>query len=171
MSFLAGGRLAGKEGAFFFQESKQAVNRIVEKTTTNTKNVASPASSSASLGEHEFKADVLPEVLRHSLPSKIFRRPSDPSSLSTGSKWVLPIDPNASSVSPHALNPLRAYLSLPQVTFGPKRWELPSQEHSFLASTANELRRDRYTPHVNPEKLKAAAEGLQQSRICNLYLA
>ncbi|KAJ0053684.1 hypothetical protein Pint_01982 [Pistacia integerrima] len=140
MSFLAGGRLAGKEGAFFFQESKQAVNRIVEKTTTNTKNVASPASSSPSLGEQEFKADVLPEVLRHCLPSKIFGRPSDPSSLSTGSKWVLPIDPNASSVSPDALNPLRAYLSLPQVTFGPKR----------------------YTPHVNPEKLEAAAEGLHQ---------
>lgn len=123
MSFLAGGRLAGKEGAYFFQESKQAVNRIVEKTATNTKNVTSPAS----LGDQEHKADVLPEVLRHSLPSKIFGRPSDPSSLSTGSKWFLPTDPNASSVSPDALNPLRAYVSLPQVTFGPKRFNFAYQ--------------------------------------------
>lgn len=43
------------------------------------------------------------------------------------------------------------------------RWELPNQEHSVLASTANELRRDKYTP-INPEKLKAAAEGLQYGR-------
>lgn len=62
-------------------------------------------------------------------------------------------------MSPDVLNPLRAYVSLPQVTFGPKRWELPSEEHSVLASTANEMRKDRYTT-INPDKLKAAAEGL-----------
>lgn len=156
MSFLAG-RLAGKEGAFFFQESKHAVNRLAEKSATTVKN--HPPSSSAI--EHESQADVLPEVLRHSLPSKIFGKPYEPSSLSTSSKWALPSDHSNSSstVSPDVLNPLRAYVSLPRVTFGPKRWELPSEEHSVLASTANEMRKDRYTT-INPDKLKAAAEGL-----------
>ncbi|MBA0590211.1 uncharacterized protein LOC105803462 [Gossypium raimondii] len=154
MSFLAG-RLAGKEGAFFFQESKQAVNRLVEKTPKNL------PSNPPSLGQ-QTQADVLPEVLKHSLPSKIFRQPSDASSLSRSSKWALhPHPTNASSSSPDALNPLRAYVSLPQVTFGPKRWELPTTEHSTMASTANELRKDKYTP-LNPEKLKAAAEGLKR---------
>uniref|UniRef100_A0A6N2MCK4 Uncharacterized protein n=1 Tax=Salix viminalis TaxID=40686 RepID=A0A6N2MCK4_SALVM len=157
MSFLAG-RLAGKEGAFFFQESKHAVNRLAEKSTTTVKNL--PPSSSSTI-EHESQADVLPEVLRHSLPGKIFGKPSEPSSLSTSSKWALRSDHpiSNSTVSPDVLNPLRAYVSLPQVTFGPKRWELPSEEHSVLASTANELRKDRYTT-MNPDKLKTAAEGL-----------
>ncbi|MBA0730939.1 hypothetical protein Golax_022782, partial [Gossypium laxum] len=107
MSFLAG-RLAGKEGAFFFQESKQAVNRLVEKTPKNL------PSNPPSLGQ-QTQADVLPEVLKHSLPSKIFRQPSDASSLSRSSKWALHTHPtNASSSSPDALNPLRAYVSLPQ---------------------------------------------------------
>lgn len=44
------------------------------------------------------------------------------------------------------------------------RWELPELNSGFSASTANELRRDRLPPTVNSEKLKAAAEGLQQSR-------
>ncbi|KAJ6343371.1 hypothetical protein OIU76_005169 [Salix suchowensis] len=160
MSFLAG-RLAGKEGAFFFQESKHAVNRLAEKSTTTVKNL--PPSSSSTI-EHESQADVLPEVLRHSLPGKIFGKPSEPSSLSTSSKWALRSDHpiSNSTVSPDVLNPLRAYVSLPQVTFGPKRWELPSEEHSVLASTANEMRKDRYTT-MNPEKLKTAAEGLTYS--------
>ncbi|KAJ9170044.1 hypothetical protein P3X46_018180 [Hevea brasiliensis] len=157
MSFLAG-RLAGKEAAYFFQESKHAVNRLAEKSIPTSKNLPSSPLSS----EHESQADVLPEVLRHSLPSYIYGKPSDSSSLSTASKWALHSHVSkASTVSPDALNPLRAYLSLPQVTFGPKRWELPSQENSVLASTANEMRKDRYTP-INPEKLKAAAEGLTQ---------
>ncbi|KAH9793365.1 hypothetical protein KPL71_004495 [Citrus sinensis] len=169
MSFLAG-RLAGKEGAYFFQESKQAVNRLVEKTPTKTNANVQLQALTSPVAKHEAPADVLPEVLRHSLPSKIFGRPSDPSSLSRSSKWALHGDPNKwSSVSPDALNPLRAYVSLPQVTFGPKRWELPNQEHSILASTANELRKDKYTG-VNPEKLKAAAEGLQHGRFLILFL-
>ncbi|KAF8391592.1 hypothetical protein HHK36_023898 [Tetracentron sinense] len=175
MSFLAG-RLAGAEGAYFLQESKHAVGRLLQKKKLPSSPSASP--SKASLMEDESQADVLPEVLRHSLPSKIFEQPSD-SSFSIASKWVLPSDPNkASSVSPDVMNPLRSYLSLPQVTFGPKSlnlvfvvilgnrvagsmWDLPNQEHSVLASTANDLRLDKYT-YVNPEKLKAAAEGLSQ---------
>ncbi|KAJ1438641.1 hypothetical protein SESBI_02905 [Sesbania bispinosa] len=40
------------------------------------------------------------------------------------------------------------------------QWELPQATNTVLASTANELRQDRSIGHVNPEKLKAAAEGL-----------
>ncbi|KAJ4831728.1 hypothetical protein Tsubulata_042523, partial [Turnera subulata] len=159
MSFLAG-RLAGKEGAYFYQETKHAVNRLAEKSTTNTISKAAPVSAAAI----DSQADVLPEVLRHSLPSKIFGKPPDSSSLSTSSKWTLRSDPNSlgsgsAAASPDVLNPLRGYVSLPQVTFGPKRWQMPSQEHEVLASTANDMRKDKYAP-LNPEKLKAAAEGL-----------
>ncbi|KAF3966877.1 hypothetical protein ACB098_06G091300 [Castanea mollissima] len=161
MSFLAG-RLAGKEGAYFFQETKQAVGRLAQKNSTQKpSSLSGPSSSSCS--QEEAKADVLPEVLRHSLPAKIYYQPlnSSSSSIST-SKWVLQSDPNnASSLSAKALNPLRDYLSMPQVTFGPKRWELPQLGHSVSASTANELRQDRHV-HINPEKLKAAAEGFAQ---------
>ncbi|KAF5948477.1 hypothetical protein HYC85_014434 [Camellia sinensis] len=59
-----------------------------------------------------------------------------------------------------ALNPLRAYSSLPQVTFGPKRLKLPNTDNSVSASTANELRHDRNP--VNAEKLKAAPVGLSR---------
>ena len=121
MSFLAG-RLAGKEGAYFFQETKQAVGRLAQKNSTQKPSSLSGPSSS----QEEAKADVLPEVLRHSLPAKIYYQPlnSSSSSIST-SKWVLQSDPNnASSLSAKALNPLRDYLSMPQVTFGPKRSSL-----------------------------------------------
>lgn len=156
MSFLAG-RLAGKEGAFFFEESKHAVTRLAQKINKPTPPKSAPAN------QQSASPDVLPEILKHSLPSKIFYSPaSSDSSLSHASKWVLPTDPNkTSSVSPDALNPLRAYVSLPQVTFGPKRWQLPDSENSVQASTANDLRRDKYTP-LNPEKLKAAAMGMSQ---------
>ncbi|KAA8524731.1 hypothetical protein F0562_011154 [Nyssa sinensis] len=159
MSFLPG-RLAGTEGAYFLQESKQAVSRLVQKNKTKLPSSSSPSNDS-SLIENEAQADILPEVLRHSLPPKIFQPLSD-SSLSTASKWVLYTDPKKiSSVSQDALNPLRAYLSLPQVTFGPRRWQLPNVENSVVASTANELRCDKYTL-VNSEKLKGAALGLSQ---------
>ena len=115
-------RLAGKEAAYFFEESKHAVSRLVEKnpktlTTTNPNSLSSSVES----------ADILPEVLRHSLPAKVFRQEFSDSSfpLSNSSKWAIR-SPNSnthgSSVSPDVLNPLRGYLSLPQVTFGPKRW-------------------------------------------------
>ncbi|KAI3412701.1 uncharacterized protein J3R85_017045 [Psidium guajava] len=161
MSFLAA-RLAGKEGAYFFEESKHAVNRLAQKIQPLNKNAAANGGNSIS---PEAEADVLPEVLRHSLPSRIYSQRSDPasssSSLSKASKWALRWDPESggSAVSSDALNPLRAHLAMPQVTFGPNRWKLPPAGSSVLASTANELRQDRYT-HANPEKLKAAADGL-----------
>ncbi|XP_042519843.1 uncharacterized protein LOC122093554 [Macadamia integrifolia] len=162
MSFLAG-RLASTEGSYFLQESKNATGRLAQKIKQNNKLPSSSSNSSSLIVGEEAQADVLPEVLRHSLPLKLFEQPSSSeSSLYTASKWALRADPSkASSVSADALNPLRAYVSLPQVTFGPKRWELPNTEHSNLASTANRLRHDGYT-HVSPEKLKAAAEGLSR---------
>lgn len=45
-----------------------------------------------------------------------------------------------------------------------RRWQLPESENSVSASTANELRQDRHTIPINPENLKAAAEGLTHSR-------
>ncbi|GFQ07229.1 hypothetical protein PHJA_002867000 [Phtheirospermum japonicum] len=65
------GRLASTEGSYFLQESKQAVTRLARTQKNNRKlaenNELSPNSSSSS-----SPADVLPEVLRHSLPPKIF---------------------------------------------------------------------------------------------------
>lgn len=159
MSFLAG-RLAGKEAAYFFQESKQAVGKLAQKNPIPKTN-SSNNNNNLNFHEEHDHADVLPEVLRHHLPSKVFRNDEATTSSFFASKWVLPSDPKfRSSVSPDVLNPLRAYLSLPQVTFGPKRWQLPEATNTVSASTANELRQDRYATHVNPEKLKAAGEGL-----------
>ncbi|PNY16117.1 hypothetical protein L195_g012827 [Trifolium pratense] len=208
MSFLAG-RLAGKEAAYFFQESKQAVTKLAQKNNHNHNH--NPISKPNATDERQHlqdHADVLPEVLKHSLPSKLFRDETVDATSSSFSKWVLPSDLKLrSSVSPDALNPLRGYVSLPQVTFGPKRsrlsrkgrtildifslagllvpvellpscyvsctnknhtkekvmkswWEMPEAAHGVSASTANELRQDRFAVHVNPEKLKAASEGL-----------
>ncbi|CAO2819585.1 unnamed protein product [Amaranthus hypochondriacus] len=155
MSFLAG-RLAGKEAAYFLEESKQAVARLVEK---NPKLKTPPTNSESPNGT----ADILPEILRHSLPAKILRseKPCD-SSLSTDAKWAVRNSDNvSSSVSPDVLNPLRGFLSLPQVTLGPKRWQLPTAESSITASTANDLRLHQQ-PEINPEKIRAAAEGFAQ---------
>ncbi|KAK9060421.1 hypothetical protein SSX86_021125 [Deinandra increscens subsp. villosa] len=162
MSFIVGRLAAGKEGAYFLQESKHAVGRLVEKTNKNT---AAAANRPPADTIHEIPddgADILPEILKHNLPSRIFHPPSA-STLSTGSKWLIQSDEanRVSSVSRDAINPLRAYVSLPQVTFGPKRWQFPNTESSFSASTANELRNDKYTP-IDAEKLKAAAVGLSQ---------
>ncbi|KAM7277224.1 hypothetical protein ACFE04_019090 [Oxalis oulophora] len=164
MSILAG-RSAGKEAAYFFNETKQALvkHRLANKSTTPPPH---PPSSTAD------QADILPEIMRHSLPPKLFASSSPSSSSSsssqsssttllTASKWALPTNPKPTTVSSDKLNPLRAYVSLPQVTFGPKRWQLPNEEGSVVASTANDLRNDRYgSAHVNPDKLKAAAQGL-----------
>lgn len=43
------------------------------------------------------------------------------------------------------------------------RWQLPNSEGAVVASTANDLRQDKHAP-INPEKLKAAAAGLTQSK-------
>ncbi|KAJ6791976.1 Uncharacterized protein M6B38_242505 [Iris pallida] len=155
MSFLAG-RLAAIEGAYFLQESKNAAGRLAKK-------LPSP-SAGARVPQHRQEepgggADVLPEILRHSIPIKGTPLESDPS-LSTSSKWLLPPS-SGHRASPDAINPLRAYVSLPQATFGPRRWQLPNEQPAVSASTANDLRQDRYS-HINSEKLKALAEGYSQ---------
>jgi len=161
MSFLAG-RLAGKEAAYFFEESKHVVTRFVEKNPklkTPNSQLLTPNSNPA--GE---SPDVLPEILRHSLPSKIYRGEtlSEFESEFTSPKWALPkSETGPYRVSVDVMNPLRAYVSLPQVSFGAKRWQLPTAESSVIASTANDLRSSDYT-QVNPEKVRAAAEGLTQ---------
>lgn len=139
MSFL-GGRLAGKEGAYFFQEAKQAVGKLAQKNPlpSKTNNNLDSVEQEGLGGRH---ADVLPEVLRHSLPSRVFRDETANSNSSSfsASKWVLHSDPKIqSSVSADALNPLRAYVSLPQVTFGPKRSNLNFQNpFNYLSLRGN----------------------------------
>ncbi|KAL9230060.1 hypothetical protein vseg_005453 [Gypsophila vaccaria] len=164
MSFLAG-RLAGKEAAYFFEESKHAVTRLAQKKPpiTNPNNINNNSQITNPNSEISGESvDVLPEILRHSLPSKIYRQDSlsDYSSNFSAPKWAIR-DSNQRPLgaSPDVLNPLRGYVSLPQVTFGPKRWQLPDAESSVVASTANDLRHEHYI-HVNPEKVRAAAEGL-----------
>ncbi|KAG1327044.1 hypothetical protein COCNU_01G009780 [Cocos nucifera] len=158
MSFLAG-RLAATEGAYFLQESKHAVGRLAQKHAPPT---PSSSSAAAAAPKNEEAADILPEILRHSIPLKGAAVEADPS-LSTASKWLLKHSSSRSpsAASPDSLNPLRAYVSLPQATFGPKRWQLPNEHPKFSASTANELRHDRYPP-MDSEKLKAVVAGYSQ---------
>lgn len=112
MSFLAG-RLAAKEGAYFLQESKTAVGRLAEKLPPSA---SAPGGASA-----QPSPDVLPEILRHSVPIKGTPPPAE-ASLSASSRWALPPGGGeAAGLHPDALNPLRSYVSLPQATFGPKR--------------------------------------------------
>ncbi|GER48222.1 hypothetical protein STAS_25384 [Striga asiatica] len=164
MSFLAG-RLAGSEGSYFLQESKQAVTKIVRSQRNSNPSGAKPPLAPENGEFSPSAADVLPEVLRHSLPAKVFHSPAEDLGhypLSRAAKWVLRPDPKGSPrASADALNPLSAYVSLPQVTFGAKRWQLPDLDNSVIASKANDLRHEKHT-QINPEKLKAAAEGLTQ---------
>ncbi|XP_062227575.1 uncharacterized protein LOC133925841 [Phragmites australis] len=156
MSFLAGRLAAAKEGSYFLQESKNAVGRLAQKL---------PASASASApgpASAQPSPDVLPEILRHSVPIKATPPLAEPS-LSACSRWALPPGgAEAAGVHPDALNPLRSYVSLPQATFGPKRWQLPNEQFHYSASTANDRRRDRHPPPVDPEKLKAVIAGHSQ---------
>ncbi|XP_020244347.1 uncharacterized protein LOC109822540 [Asparagus officinalis] len=152
MSILAG-RLAATEGSYFLRESKQAVGRLSNKKTP-------PQSQNPNRIESE-SADVLPEILRHSIPLKGIPPESDPS-LSTTSKWLLKSNPSSNSVSPDALNPFRAYVSLPQATLGPKRWQVPDEQPTVSASKANELRKDRYSQQIDSRKLKALVVGYSQ---------
>ncbi|KAI3992715.1 hypothetical protein MKX01_021676 [Papaver californicum] len=161
MSFLAR-RSASVEGAYFYQESKLAVNRLVEKNKKNNPDYASSLNSSISVVKNETQADVLPEILKHSLPLKI-SEPFSESSISTASKWNLPRDATkVHSLTTEALNPFRSYLVLPQVTLGPKRWQFPEGENSVFASTANDLRTDKYNIYGDAGKLKVISAGISQ---------
>lgn len=156
MSFLPG-RLAATEGAYFLEESKRAAGRLA-------KNLPPQSSSNSSKIPNlnlEHNPDVLPEILRHSIPIKAVAPEAD-ASISTATKWNLDKGGNsAKKISRDALNPLSAYVSMPQATFGPKRWQLPSEQPVITASTANDLRQDKYS-HVDSRKLKALASGYTQ---------
>ncbi|XP_042376178.1 uncharacterized protein LOC121969923 [Zingiber officinale] len=157
MSFLAG-RLAATEGAYFLHESKNVVSRHAQKLPPT------PLPSLPVAAEARSKiADVLPEILRHDVPLKGIST-ADASSLSASSKWLVRGSSSSSSsmVSPDSLNPLRAYVSLPQATFGPKRWQLSNEHPNISASTANDLRRDRFPRPADPEKIKAALAAYAQ---------
>ncbi|KAK3128844.1 hypothetical protein QOZ80_6BG0467090 [Eleusine coracana subsp. coracana] len=153
MSFLAGRIAAAKEGSYFLQESKNAVGRLAQKLPASASPPGPPASAPPS-------PDVLPEILRHSVPIKGTLPPAD-ASLNASSRWTLPPG-EAAGVSPDVLNPLRSFVSLPQATFGPKRWQLPNEKPQYLASTANERWRDMNPPPMDPEKLKSVIAGYTQ---------
>ena len=127
MSFLAG-RLAGTEGAFFANQSKVAAARLREKLgDVNGSPCPVPSSSDSST------ADVLPEILRHSIP--LSSGNSSPSTMSghsslvsvstfVGAKTGAAQSQSGRHRCPdvlNALNPLNALISLPRATFGPKR--------------------------------------------------
>ncbi|TVT99277.1 hypothetical protein EJB05_45477 [Eragrostis curvula] len=153
MSFLAGRIAAAKEGSYFLKESKNAVGRLAQKLPASASPPGPPASAQSS-------PDVLPEILRHSVPIKGTPPPAG-ASLDASSRWALPPGEAAGS-SPDALNPLRSFVSLPQATFGPKRWQLQNEQPQYSASTANDRRRDKSPPPMDPEKLKAVIAGYSQ---------
>ncbi|KAH8940780.1 hypothetical protein BDL97_14G002600 [Sphagnum fallax] len=170
MSFLAG-RLAATEGAFFTQHSKQAAIALRQKIDSSP----SPSSSSPkpSPNNNGFpvilsasEADVLPEVLRHSLPLQHVPRvpqtqsATAPSSLAASLNLTLATREGAKTGGPsgdglrHGL-PVELFATAPQTFLGPKRWRLETAEVSALASTANEARTD----INNTTKQKALMEG------------
>jgi hypothetical protein len=104
-----------QEGSYFLQESKNAVGRLAWKLPAYTSPPGPPASAQA-----QPSPDVLPEILRHSVPIKGTLPPSE-TSLHASSLWTLPLDETI-GVSPDVLNPLHFFVSLPQATFGPKRY-------------------------------------------------
>ncbi|XP_044959669.1 uncharacterized protein LOC123410794 isoform X2 [Hordeum vulgare subsp. vulgare] len=141
MSFLAG-RLAAQEGAYFLQESRNAAGRLAQKLPAS-EHGPRPAPPPPS-------PDVLPEILRHSMPLRPTPPPPDPT-LYGSTRWALPPGgAEAAGVSPDVLNPLRSYVALPQATFGigPKR-------HYYSPSSTIDPRRDMHPPPMDPEKLKA----------------
>ncbi|XP_037468788.1 uncharacterized protein LOC119340989 isoform X2 [Triticum dicoccoides] len=141
MSFLAG-RLAAQEGAYFLQESRNAASRLAQKIPAS-EHGPRPASPPPS-------ADVLPEILRHSMPLRPTLPPPN-STLYGSTRWALPPGgAKAAGVSPDVLNPLRSYVALPQATFG-----LGPKRPYYSSPSTNEGRRDMHPPPMDPEKLKA----------------
>uniref|UniRef100_A0A8R7V6A4 Uncharacterized protein n=1 Tax=Triticum urartu TaxID=4572 RepID=A0A8R7V6A4_TRIUA len=117
MSFLAG-RLAAQEGAYFLQESRNAAGRLAQKLPA-PEHGPRPASPPPS-------ADVLPEILRHSMPLRPTLPPPN-STLYGSTRLALPPGgAEAAGVAPDVLSPLRSYVALPQATFGlgPKRFHV-----------------------------------------------
>ncbi|KAG0470640.1 hypothetical protein HPP92_017340 [Vanilla planifolia] len=85
MSFLTGRLIEG--GSFFLQESKIAAARLAEKLPASTGEAG--AGSVAVFSEESV--DVLPEILRHSIPIKANKGSTPEPSLPTSSKWLLKV--------------------------------------------------------------------------------
>lgn len=162
MSFLAG-RLAATEGAFFSQTSKQALVHLKDKladATSSTPPLTLPSSSP------ELHADVLPEILQHtplacppsSSPSAFSPPPSSlAASLASAPPSSPAKPPSSQSILALADNPLAFFASVPQTSFGPKRWKPEADEVKILASTANEARMER-SPSIDPSRTQDAVE-------------
>jgi len=92
------------------------VGRLAEK-------LSAPASVSGAASAPP-SPNMLPEILRHSMPIRGTPPPAEPS-LSASSTWAIPPGSAAAAtagVHPDALNLLLSYISLLQATFGSKRY-------------------------------------------------
>ncbi|XP_024361790.1 uncharacterized protein [Physcomitrium patens] len=168
MSFLAG-RLAATEGAFFNQHSKQAAVALKQKLKTSTPpNSVSETSNSESVLKLS-RADVLPEVLRHSLPIApttealqavdVASAPAR-SSLATSLKSILSPRPlsqdGAVRTGFPSIQVVDHFASVPQTSLGRKKWMIDAPDVQMVASTANESR----VAKASVMDEKAAMEGL-----------
>eukprot|EP00250_Pteridium_aquilinum_P001418 c11613_g1_i1 orf=44-847(+) len=165
MSFLAG-RLAATEGAYFSQTTKETIAKLREKAATSSSpKVVESSSGSASLPPHNAaNADVLPEILQHSLPEQqqydgLLPSPFSPSPSSLAASFTRPANPRSSLSYIRGDTTGIAFLpSLPQASFGPRRWKPADEEVRVWASTANEARIEGM-PTIDDEKAKALVDG------------
>lgn len=129
MSFLAG-RLAASEGAFFKETSKAAIKALkqnLEKTTGaghEAKGVLESGAASPSRAT-DLNADVLPEVLRHSVPVVVTRAELaasavEPSPSSTSLAAVACRTAERSGELPHGAAQ-QSFFSVPNTALGPRK--------------------------------------------------
>ena len=131
MSFLAG-RLAATEGAFFNQHSKQAAIALKQKLNPNSI-PSSTSNPNLAPGESSSQADVLPEVLRHSLPitphsaaELVQQVESAPAATSIAATINLTLNPRRAVAVKHdgglrGAVAVEHLASVPQTTFGRKK--------------------------------------------------
>ncbi|KAI5068927.1 hypothetical protein GOP47_0015228 [Adiantum capillus-veneris] len=172
MSFLAG-RVAASEGAYFNETSKHAIARLREKAAAS--NTLFQPSTSSSLEEAAIAADVLPEILQHSLPLpraclqadlQHYSLPSQllpsPSSLAASLSSTAPpprLPPHAYHVNLDTTGLYAFSPNLPQCSFGPRRWKPPVEEElKLVASTANQARMEGF-PTMDDTRVEAFVEG------------
>ncbi|KAH7422798.1 hypothetical protein KP509_12G026200 [Ceratopteris richardii] len=157
-------RAAASEGAFFSQASKESIVRLREKTPRSSAPAAGDASSTGDVAllKDEVNPDVLPEILQHSLPKHQQYDPLPTSSSPSPSSLVSLASAKPSNVASRhrADNNGLAFLpTLPQASFGPRRWKVTEEEVKLMASTANEARFLDDTPTMDDAKAKALVEG------------
>ncbi|KAI5054618.1 hypothetical protein GOP47_0029763 [Adiantum capillus-veneris] len=161
MSFL-GWRAAASEGAFFSQTTKEAIARLREKAFKSSSPISAESSTTVPLsGIKGANADILPEILQHSLPEQHQYDPLPSSFSPSPSSLASLASVKSSSPVPHRRMDtvgLTFLPTLPQASFGPRRWTPPDEEVTCLASTANEARREG-TPTIDDAKAKALLEG------------